>query len=63
LISKEEYVRNRVKLATNLYKKNNKELTITQLNKLIKQWSFDYDIEKEYRPEILKTEGVQKDEK
>jgi hypothetical protein len=66
LISKEEYVRERVKLATNIFKKNNNELTVNQLiqlSKLIRQWSFDYDIEKTHRPEILKKEGVQKDEK
>jgi hypothetical protein len=54
VISKEEYVLNKVKMIVDYYVKENKEINPFTLKELIEQWSFDYEMEKEYRPEVLK---------
>ena len=54
MISKDGYVLSRVKsMAKHAAKENERIKPLTLIN-LIEQWEFDYDIEKEYRPEILK---------
>ena len=54
VISKEEYVLNRVEAIVDYYVKENKEINPATLKELIEQWSFDYEMEKKYRPEVLK---------
>lgn len=54
VISIEEYVLNRVKVIVDYYVKENKEINPSTLKELIEQWSFDYEMEKKYRPEVLK---------
>jgi hypothetical protein len=52
IISKEKYILNRV---TALIKSTKGEkIDKNVLNELIEQWSFDYEMEKEYRPEVLR---------
>lgn len=53
LISKEEYILNELKCVADRYLKNNQNIDPLLLKELIEQWSFDYEIEKEYRPELL----------
>jgi hypothetical protein len=53
LISKEEYILNQIKLTINAYLNKDQMINPIALDSLIKQWSFDYDVEKEYRPEVL----------
>ncbi len=52
-LTKEEYVLNKVKLLNMeyLFKKDN--IDPYMLYELIKQWEFDYKMEREYRPEVL----------
>lgn len=57
MISKEEYVLNRVKSLLHHKAKNNKRIKPLSLISVIEQWEFDYEMEKEYRSEILKAEG------
>lgn len=56
MISKEEYVLNHVKKIVNHYITASDELSPSLLNGLIDQWEFEYEMEKEYRPEVLITD-------
>lgn len=52
MISKEKYLLNRV---TALIKsKKGAAIDSQVLKELMEQWAFDYEMEKEYRPEVLK---------
>lgn len=53
MISKQEYVSQRVKLYELLCAQENRTIKPEVLNELIEQWSFDYEAEKQYRPEVL----------
>ena len=57
VISKEEYVLNRVEAIVDYYVKENREFNPSNLKELIKQWLFDYEMEKKYRPEVLNRMG------
>ncbi len=52
-LTKEEYVLNKVKLLNMgcLIKKDS--IDPYMLHELIRQWEFDYKMEREYRPEVL----------
>lgn len=54
MISKEEYALNRVKIIVDYYLKENRKINPSTLKELIEQWSFDYEMEKKHRPEVLK---------
>lgn len=54
MISKDKYVLDRVKKIVHHCVKENKSINSLVIEELIDQWSFDYDMEKEYRPEVLK---------
>lgn len=54
MVSKEEYVLSRVKSVANRCAERNEKIKPLTLISLIEQWEFDYEIEKEYRPEVLK---------
>lgn len=53
MVSKEEYVLSKIIKLTIHKAKENKRIKPLSLLSLIEQWEFDYDMEKEYRPEIL----------
>lgn len=53
MISKYEYVLVRVKNYTSRKVEENQKINAGVLQELIEQWEYDYDCEKEYRPEIL----------
>ena len=53
MITKDEYVLKRVKMVVADATKRKKEIEPSTLNELMEQWDFDYDMEKEYRPEAL----------
>jgi hypothetical protein len=52
IISKEKYVLDRVTAL--IQAKKGAAIDKQVLNELIEQWSFDYEMEKEHRPEVLK---------
>jgi hypothetical protein len=54
MISKETYVLRKVKGIIDRYLNENDKISPSILKELIEQWSFDYEMEKEYRPEVLK---------
>lgn len=54
MISKEEYVLERVKMYEQLCAKEKRTKNSEVLNELIEQWTFDYEMEKQQRPEVLK---------
>lgn len=56
MILKEEYVMGRVKSLVDRNAQTDTNIKSKLLLSLIEQWEFDYDMEKEYRPEILKKE-------
>ena len=51
-MTKEEYILKNIEALINYYKDDS--IKASDLSNLINQWSFDYDMEKKYRPEILK---------
>lgn len=53
MITKEEYVLRSIISLAKHYLKTNEEISPSILLELIKQWDFDYEMEKEYRPEVL----------
>ncbi|MCP1159301.1 hypothetical protein [Bacillus infantis] len=53
MISKDEYVLDRVRVFVSRYLKENKNIKPLVLDDLIDQWSFDYEMEKEFRPHVL----------
>jgi hypothetical protein len=54
MISKEEYVLVRVKRLVERYSETKEPLKTSVFKELIAQWEFDYEMEKEYRPEVLR---------
>lgn len=53
MISKEQYVLDRVKSYAQLCTMEKRKMRPATVTELIEQWSFEYEIEKQYRPEIL----------
>lgn len=58
MISKEEYVLTSVKRILSQYDRLNTNLSSSDLLNLIDQWEFDYEMEKEYRPEVLRERSI-----
>lgn len=58
MITKEEYVLKRIKLVVADALKKDKAISPATLNELMEQWAFDYDMDKEYRPEALQQETL-----
>lgn len=54
LISKEEYILYKTRNMIEYYIEEEQLICPKMLNELIEQWCFDYEMDKEYRPEILK---------
>lgn len=61
IISKDKYILDRVKQIVHHCVKENKSINSLVLEELIDQWSFDYKMEKEYRPEVLKTKFIKEE--
>jgi len=53
LISRDEYVLNRVKVFLDWKAKINEKVNPLRLDTLISQWEFDYENDKQYQPEAL----------
>ena len=54
MMTKEEYVLKRVKNLVMYHLDKQEIIKPDIMHELMEQWAFDYDMEKEYRPEILK---------
>ena len=52
-VSKEAYVLKKVEYLIALKRVENKKIDPEVLDDLMKQWSFDYEMEKEYQPKVL----------
>ena len=57
MISKEKYVLAGIKVYVNHKFESNKPIQPSILKSLIDQWEFDYEMDKEYRPEVLTIKG------
>ncbi|WP_226035698.1 hypothetical protein [Aquibacillus saliphilus] len=56
MITQEKYALQRVKVYCDWKAKNNEKIRPLALIELINQWEFDYQIEKDHRPEVLEFE-------
>lgn len=47
MISKEEYILNKIKFAISFYDQNNSNICPSVLRDMIEQWSYDYEMGKD----------------
>lgn len=58
MITKEEYILNRTKFYVEKQLEQKKMINPEILNELMEQWNFDYEMELNYRPEILERKDI-----
>lgn len=56
MITKEQYILKRICRSLDCCTAKGMKVEPEQMKNLIDQWAFDYEMEKEYRPEVLREE-------
>lgn len=53
MLTKEEYILSRIRSFISFKMDDEESINPFAINELIEQWSFDYDMKREFRPHIL----------